>query len=309
MGRDRWRLLVTRGLRGSLNMAIDHVLAATAKPGSSPVLRLYDWNPPAISLGFHQRASDIDLSRARDCGIDVVRRPTGGRAVLHAEELTYSLVVPAGPSSFSPRPHQVYQTASHCFRRALALLGLPAELETSERGQSPPARSVGGIPCFAASARHELKLHGKKILGSAQRRYPGAVLQHGSLLLGPAHLKLTSFLSLGEEEKRRLHELLRLRTACLQEAVGRSFSFEEVATAVVTAFREELGIDFAFEGLSEEEFSLARQQEASFVVEGGDRHAEDVGDRVGHFALRRDFSWSAGFPLRHLLAPGDRCEG
>ncbi|MDZ7372858.1 MAG: lipoate--protein ligase family protein [candidate division KSB1 bacterium] len=304
MARERWRLLVTRNLRGSHNMAIDHILAAQSQEHSPPVLRLYDWSPPAVSLGYHQNATEVDLDRTRDFGVDVVRRPTGGRAVLHANELTYSVVLPAGSPYFSRRPEDIYFLLSRCFLRALRLFGIAVQPAGPERRERPPSRSLAGAACFAASARHELKVNGRKILGSAQRRYPCAVLQHGSLLIGPEHLLLADLLRKEPEERQRLRAILSQRTTSLREETGRPLSFPDVAEVVTRAFSEELQIELQPDELVPSEVQAAEAAEHLFKVGGGRVNAEEQAARPD--PARRDGlrAW-AGFPLLHLQTPRD----
>jgi lipoate-protein ligase A len=161
-------------------MAIDDaILGAVAKGASLPTLRLYGWSPPAVSLGrFQINDEGIDLSVCRQRGWDVVRRPTGGRAVLHAEELTYSLAVPLELIG------NIGVRTSHClFTRALhqALREMiPAEAPTSGAASPRDARSAS---CFALATTADSLVAGRKLVGSAQVRRDGALLQHGSILL------------------------------------------------------------------------------------------------------------------------------
>lgn len=159
-------------------MAVDAALMESVRAGAPPVLRFYRWAPPCLSLGRNQPARgfyDLDAIRAR--GLDVVRRPTGGRAVLHHRELTYSVVL---PDRMLGGPRASYDAINRALARGLRRLGVPTELQP--RGAARAA--VPSLaPCFREPAAGEVVVHGRKLVGSAQFREGGVVLQHGSLLL------------------------------------------------------------------------------------------------------------------------------
>lgn len=173
----RWRLLITPPLGAAENMALDEALMARARRSGEAVLRTYGWATPTLSLGRNQRARgayDLEAIRAR--GVAVVRRPTGGRALLHAREVTYSVTAPA--------PGEVAVTTSYArinalLVRALATLGVRA----SPAPQSARAATPGPMPCFAEPSAGEIEHDGRKLVGSAQWREDGALLQHGSILV------------------------------------------------------------------------------------------------------------------------------
>jgi lipoate-protein ligase A len=177
----RWRLLVDpRPATGWWNMAVDEVLLAGAAAGGPPTLRLYRWRGPWLSLGYGQVPSPDRLRACRAAGVGVVRRATGGRAVLHGADLTYAVAAPAHllPDGLEP----TYRALSEVLRRALRALGVEAE-------RAAAARPPDAFDCFAAPAAEELCVGGRKLVGSAQRRVGGptggAVLQHGSIRLAP----------------------------------------------------------------------------------------------------------------------------
>ena len=165
-----------------------------------PALRLYRWRPWAVSLGYHQREDHLIAERLRADGIDIVRRPTGGRAILHAEELTYSVVMSVAGQGVL----HVYNAISRALVRGLRHLDVEVSLQRSQPNFPEAYRHASSIPCFASSARYEIEWRGRKLVGSAQRRYLAdgkeVVLQHGSILCGPAHLNLVDYLRLPEED-------------------------------------------------------------------------------------------------------------
>lgn len=173
-----WRLLDTPPAPGAWNMALDEALADGIREGGAPVLRLYRWSPPCLSLGRNQPAAgryDDDALRRR--GIDVVRRPTGGRAVLHHRELTYSVVMAEGALG---SPRAAYAAVNRALVAGLRRLGVDARLQP-RTGSRAPAPSLA--PCFRDPVEGEVTAAGRKLVGSAQRRDRGVLLQHGSLLL------------------------------------------------------------------------------------------------------------------------------
>jgi lipoate-protein ligase A len=173
----RWRLLRTPPLDGAANMALDDALMRRAAETGEWVLRTYAWRTPTLSLGRNQQARGrYDLARLRAEGIPVVRRPTGGRAILHDREVTYSVTAPlAAAGSLGAS----YARINRLLVRGLESLGVPVEVAP----RSAPALAPGVAPCFALPAAGELVHDGRKLAGSAQWRDESALLQHGSILL------------------------------------------------------------------------------------------------------------------------------
>jgi lipoyl(octanoyl) transferase len=181
-----WRLILGDGngvgfgaARGARNMAIDHALFESAQQLHQPALRLYAWDPPCLSLGRNQRATGIyDPARAAAAGIDIVRRPTGGLAVLHDREVTYSVMAPLAALD---GPRAAYVSINAAIVAALRACGVPAELAASGPTRRPAVGTAA--PCFDAPAAGEVVAAGRKLVGSAQRCERRTLLQHGSVLL------------------------------------------------------------------------------------------------------------------------------
>jgi len=173
-GMEGWRLIIDPALEGAENMASDEAVlrACEAEPSAPPVLRLYGWSEPTLSIGYLQNASPF-LSTS----MPVVRRITGGRAVLHDKELTYSLVAGTGHHLFSGGILAAYSFISGCIISALKQAGVDAEFA---RGAGA---SGGKDACFYTPSRYEVLVDGRKLVGSSQRRFKKAFLQHGSILL------------------------------------------------------------------------------------------------------------------------------
>lgn len=241
-----WYLVDSGPNNGSLNMAIDEYLA-TSVNCEVPILRFYQWQPYAISLGYNQRSADIDLEKCRQDKIDIVRRPTGGRAVLHAEEVTYAVIIPKPASDWFQNSTRVtYQFISQALVAGLAKLGLSVKLENRTHGNvAYAARTSAAIPCFTAAAQHEVMFQGKKLIGSAQRRFSSAILQHGSILLGDFHLKLPQYLKINNpKEQIALQQSLVEKTISISQILKQPISYREVVDAIVAGFSEQYHISF-----------------------------------------------------------------
>jgi lipoate-protein ligase A len=242
-----WCFADTGAGTGAFNMRYDELLVERLLHGTgNPSVRVYQWSPWAVSLGYHQRREDIDEASCRERGIDVVRRPTGGRAILHAEELTYSVAMPADRRS----TQQVYNDISKALVRGLKLFGVDVALQRSQPDFPERYRHASSIPCFTSSARYEIEWHDRKLVGSAQRRYTGEgqdiVLQHGSILCGPAHQLLIDFLSLRDAETiADLKQELVTRTADLASIRGEAVDVRALGDCIKRGFEQEWNITFA----------------------------------------------------------------
>lgn len=211
-------------------MAFDEEMAAKLESGAiDPTLRVYGWSPQAVSIGRHQSMEDFDLLALQRAGIDIVRRPTGGRAIFHANELTYSVVMPCVSTSLK----EIYRTINEGLLSGLKLLGVEAELtkfgSDFRRLYAQPSSEV----CFSTSAASEIHYQGKKLVGSAQRRFRDVVLQHGSLLLDNQHCAITGFLAeRGDDNGDQIKSGLEESTIDAASILGRQVSFKEAAEAI-----------------------------------------------------------------------------
>jgi lipoate-protein ligase A len=216
-------------------------------------VRVYGWQPPVISLGWHQNIEEIDLEQCTLAGIDVVRRPTGGRAILHSDEVTYSVAMVASQKSVL----SVYQQISEALVRGLRELGADVALEKSQPHFPSLYRSPSAVACFASVARYEIHIGGRKLVGSAQRRFARpdgreVVLQHGSILLGEDHQRIVDFLKgLKGDQRNQLKLELSQNTIDLSSALGRKVRFEEVVPVLQWGFEKTWGIEFSNMGMAE----------------------------------------------------------
>jgi len=254
----QWRFLETQPARGEMNMALD---AAIARGGfcDVPTFRIFSWQPYCISLGYHQNAAEVNLEACEDARIDVARRPTGGGAIFHAHEVTYSVSVPSNHAWYNLLPLDLYRRVSEAIANGLQLLGAAVTFAVGEtRGVMHTNGKPLRMACFATSARNEILYQGKKIVGSAQRRFREGALQHGSILLGADHRRLIDLLSVNEAERAGERTSLVGNTITLEAACGRKVEAAEVITSLQKGFASTCEIQFEYGSLLPEERELAK---------------------------------------------------
>jgi lipoate-protein ligase A len=262
-----WRLLLSPAAPGAWNMAVDEAILEHVGLGASePTLRLYAWEPACLSLGHAQPFADVDVDRLRQRGWDVVRRPTGGRAILHTDELTYSVMAPPDEPTVAGSLLESYNRLARALLQAARSLGLPAEMKTGQREQTGVSNPV----CFEAPSAYEITVGGKKLIGSAQARRREGVLQHGSIPLTGDLTRITEALVFREEPDRaQAAERLLERATTAESVLGRHVGWEEAANAVRSGFKSALGLEFTELPLSETE----RQRADELVREKYAHHA------------------------------------
>jgi len=255
---QKWRLLVTPASPGAWNMAIDETLLESVSQNHSlPTLRLYAWEPPCLSIGYAQPCSDVDKPRLNQHGWDWVRRPTGGRAILHTDELTYSVIAPLSEPRVSGGVLESYQRLSKALLTALHSLKIPAEAHPI----NPASNSQGNGPvCFEVPSNYEIVVGGKKLIGSAQARRHKGVLQHGTLPLWGDLTRITRVLAFSDEQNREEAASRLLFHATTVEAIlGYKILWESAAQAFIAAFQTELNIDLVQDDSSEQEIKRTEQ--------------------------------------------------
>jgi len=230
---ENWLLKTDPKLSGKENMAIDaELLRKAVKPDFTPVLRFFDWERPTITIGYCQKRSDLDFDRMGEKAIDFAVRPTGGRAVLHWNEFTYSITIPAGHPICEMSVLDSYRLISSAFVAGFEMLGIGAELARGEAGGNRQSS------CFSSTSRYEVVVGGKKLVGSAQRRKNGAILQQGSIPIGPEYLELDKFL---KKSKKTSSENKSTYIAECIDTVPERIDFIH---AITRGFEEELKIRF-----------------------------------------------------------------
>jgi lipoate-protein ligase A len=230
-----WRLLLDPPASGAWNMAVDEVLLDGVANGSGPpTVRFYEWAPPCLSLGYFQAFEVVDLDGCRRLGVEVVRRPTGGRAILHDRELTYSVALPLRLLGDDGGVLPSYHRLSLALERGLTRLGAPVVLAPEAAAQTAPDH---GPVCFDRPSAHEILLDGRKLVGSAQVRRATAILQHGSILIEPRIERLLACLRLPDAPAGRIED----GVAGL-DAVG-DFEPAAIARALADAFAGEFAVN------------------------------------------------------------------
>jgi lipoate-protein ligase A len=255
---QQWRLIITPPARGAWNMAVDETLLDAAGKGLSlPCLRLYSWEPPCLSIGYAQPSSDVDRQKLKYFGWDLVRRPTGGRAILHTDELTYSVVAPLSETRVSGGVLESYQRLSKALLAALHSLGLPAEAHPIH----PAGSNQANAPvCFEVPSHYEIVVADKKLIGSAQARRKDGVLQHGTLPLWGDLTRITKVLVYSDDQIQKDAAVRLLSHATTVESVlGFRISWDTTAHALVEGFQSELDLELVQDELSEQEIKRAEQ--------------------------------------------------
>lgn len=292
---NTWRLLYTPPARGAWNMAVDEAILEHVQRGESqPTLRLYAWQPACLSLGRAQSFADVDMARLKANGWEIVRRVTGGRAILHTDELTYSITGSAEEPVLAGGVLESYNRLAQALLYAVRELGLPVEMK--EHGsryalREEPLRQAqyggSGLPfdtlrtsldhqsaksinpvCFEVPSTYEITVAGKKLIGSAQARKKAGVLQHGSLPLKGDLTRICDALIFENESAREIAKERLLTHAAtvstvlntsVESTLGVETDWETAAQAFVKGFEAQLGIHFQRGEMSRSESERAEE--------------------------------------------------
>ncbi len=261
---DLWRLLITPAAHGTWNMAADEsILEHIGRGEARATLRLYAWEPACLSLGHAQPFADVDVERLGGRGWEIVRRPTGGRAILHTDELTYSVIGPTDDPRLAGSVLESYNCLARALLRAVRSLGLDARSNPLSLDMTGGNRNSPNPVCFEVPSAYEITVDGKKLIGSAQARRKEGVLQHGSLPLLGDLARITEVLVFPDEATRKeAAERLLGRATTVETSLGRAVTWDESAQAIIHAFEGELGLQF-----EPGELSATEQQRAAELVE------------------------------------------
>ena len=245
-----WRLIKDGYHTGFMNMAIDEAIMIAHRKGLvPPTIRFYQWSPPTVSLGYFQDLKkEVDIDICRKSGIDIVRRPTGGKAVLHDQELTYSFIINEKHPLINNSILETYKKISGGMIKGLSYLGIKADLvplKEKFRGNTLPSLSQNPITfkaiCFSTPSQYEVQVGGKKLIGSAQVRKKGIVLQHGSLLIKLDRDKLFSvfnFPSTQVKEKSKVG----FKATSVEEIIKGKIKFSELSDVLHKGFEREFEV-------------------------------------------------------------------
>ena len=253
---DKWRLIISSPSTGDNNMDLDQaILEAVSSGESQPTLRLYAWRPPCLSIGYAQPVADVVQPRLNELGWDLVRRPTGGRAILHTDELTYAVIAANTDQHVTGGVLQSYQRLSLGLVAALTLLGLQVEVQPNI---PVPEEQRTNPVCFQAPSAYEITVGGRKLIGSAQVRRRGGVLQHGSLPLRGDIARICQVLRFEDEASRqRSAQDIRERAETVEDLLGKPVTWQQAADAFIGGFSSALDLSLNLESPTKAEFQLA----------------------------------------------------
>ncbi len=239
----KWRFIISGKLSSSENMAIDEAIFKCVQDGRSvPTIRFYDWEPSTVSCGYNQEvAKEVDFAALKRYGFGFVRRPTGGRLVLHDNEITYAVISPA-VGRLSGNVTESYSEISKALAKGFELMDIDVDFEKGNLSSEHQRQAAN--PCFTSSSRYELNYQRKKIVGSAQVRKNNCLLQHGSILLNHNQSKLAQILpDLSVDQKERLVNYLSRKTIAINEILSVPKSYDEAIQLLMTGFEEKWTMD------------------------------------------------------------------
>lgn len=241
-------------------MAVDEaILEAIARGDVLPTLRLYAWDPACLSLGYAQPFTDVDTDKLAFHNWEIVRRVTGGRAILHTDELTYSVIGPQNEHLLEGSVLESYRRISQALLAALLNLGMPAEASPQPQISGSNNNSKEPV-CFEVPSNYEITIHGKKLIGSAQARKKEGILQHGTLPLFGDLTRIIQVLAFPDEKKRKeAADRLLSRATNIETTLNRVVNWEDAAEAFISGFHKTLNISFEPANLTPIE--LARAEE------------------------------------------------
>jgi lipoate-protein ligase A len=259
-----WRFVDTGVRDAASNMALDEALLVTHEAGATPpTLRVYGWCQPTLSLGYAQNAQqEVDLAACHAQGVAMIRRPTGGRAVLHDQEVTYSVVMPIVLNDGAHTITEHYRRIGMALAAALQALDLPVQLARPQI-RAAPTRAAASPACFAAMSRYELSVAGKKMVGSAQKRGQRALLQHGSIPLWMDRQRLFQCLQVPPEHRAELVQAAYTTMGAVNEVATQPVSLTALHAALRQGVSAVFGVDLVDMPITPEEWRLTQHLRAT----------------------------------------------
>lgn len=263
MKKEIWRFIDSGNCPPSFNMALDEALLDWHSEGKiPPTIRFYGWDPATLSIGYFQKVEkEINLEAVKEHGLGFVRRPTGGRGVLHEHELTYSVIVSEDYPDMPKSVTEAYRVISEGILRGFQLVGLDAYFAVPKTAEEKEAlKSPRSAVCFDAPSWYELVVEGRKVAGSAQTRQKGVILQHGSILLDLDEDKLFSLFKYPSDRvKERMQKAFKDKAVAINEISSRKIEIEEAKKAFFKGFEEGLNIELVPYTLSDSEMNYVQQ--------------------------------------------------
>lgn len=263
MNKEVWRFIDSGNSSPSFNMALDEALLDWHSEGKiPPVIRFYGWKPATLSIGYFQKVEkEIDLDAVKAHGLGFVRRPTGGRGVLHEHELTYSVIVSEDHPEMPKTVTEAYRVISEGILKGFHQLGLEAYFAVPKTDEERSAlKNPRSAVCFDAPSWYELVVEGRKVAGSAQTRQKGVILQHGSILLDLDEDKLFSLFKYPNERvKERMKSAFKSKAVAINDISPRRITLDEAKEAFYKGFAEGLNIELESYELTDEELAYVNQ--------------------------------------------------
>lgn len=234
-----FRILDDTPHSAAFNMAADLYLLSLCEQSPAVFVRLYSWERPSITLGIAEKAEEtLDVAALASHGVEWIRRPTGGRSVLHDNDITYSCIFSSGMHGLGSTLMETYRIISDCLMNGLRRSGIDCAPHDSQL-ENDPHQSKSRLPCFLSPNRHEIMVSGKKLIGSAQKRTSRAVLQHGSIPLTPEFRALPDYLQLSPDQRKTQKLLLARKTVCIEELLP-GYDKRNIRDDIVHGFAETL---------------------------------------------------------------------
>jgi lipoyl(octanoyl) transferase len=243
-----------------MNMAIDYYLAQNLREIDDPVLRFYGWDPYCLSLGFHQDVGEVNLTAVQKNQIDLVRRPTGGSAVFHSEELTYSLVMPVQRVDHQ----ELFQRIHQLIYEALRVLGYAVQLHAQKEKLNYLKEGQATFVCFNRPAFTEIKINGKKCVGSAQKLFKQSILQHGCILVGEKQFEIVQYLKGDQQYKNNISQYLKENSTCLNDKNPVAYSPFEFSESIIDKFQTHGAYQSYYQLLGEKELETIQTYQRLF---------------------------------------------
>lgn len=256
---DKWRVIRSKSYNGAMNMAIDEAIMIAHKEGrAKPTLRFYTWDPACITIGYFQKLEDeIDLARCKELNVDCVRRITGGRAVLHEDELTYSIIVGEDNQLMDSSITKSYKFISEGLVKGLNLCDIYTD--DLNKGEKIGRENLSAA-CFNAHASYEIAISKKKVVGSAQSRKDGVILQHGSIVLDFDVNKLFELIKTeSQERKERLINFTARKASGIENETNIKLDINELEKNLIKGITQHFNVEFIEEDLTQYEYNLAKK--------------------------------------------------
>lgn len=263
MTKETWRFIDTGNRSPSFNMALDEALLDWHSTGKiPPVIRFYGWDPATLSIGYFQKVEkEIDMEAVKELNLGFVRRPTGGRGVLHEHELTYSVIVTEEHPNMPKTVTEAYRVISEGILKGFHFLGLDAYFSVPKtEEQKNSLKNPRSAVCFDAPSWYELVVEGRKVAGSAQTRQKGVILQHGSILLDLDEDKLFRLFKYKNDKiKQLMQTAFKEKAVAINNLTSKEITIDMAKAAFKSGFEEGLNIVLEEYELSDEEMGFVEQ--------------------------------------------------